>query len=92
MALGRGAGRVEVARFGSKNNFWRAVVDHAMGAMQARFSLVFELDADDYEKLESIIRAFYSVAASDPQMNRILAAEFVLDSAASTTSSTGTRP
>ncbi|GAA1387035.1 TetR/AcrR family transcriptional regulator [Catellatospora chokoriensis] len=67
-------------RFGSKNNFWRAVVDHAMGAMQSRFSLAFELGSDDYEKLEAIIKAFYSVAANAPQMNRILAAEFVLDS------------
>ncbi|GIF98311.1 putative transcriptional regulator, TetR [Catellatospora citrea] len=67
-------------RFGSKNNFWRAVVDHAMGAMQSRFSLAFELGSDDYEKLEAVIKAFYSVAANAPQMNRILAAEFVLDS------------
>lgn len=67
-------------RFGSKINFWRAVVDHALEYLQEPIAVAFEADVDDCEKLEMIVKAFYSIAAKVPQMNRILAAEFVLSS------------
>ncbi|MET7751085.1 TetR/AcrR family transcriptional regulator [Micromonospora sp. NPDC005367] len=67
-------------RFGSKHNFWQAVVDYALEDLRAPLAVAFEVDADDAEKLEMVVRTFYSVAANVPQMNRILAAECVLNS------------
>lgn len=67
-------------RFGSKSSFWRAVVDHALVDMQKRLDMAFEGDMDDWDKFDAIVKAFYSVAAGAPQINRILAAEYVLNS------------
>ncbi|MEV6377388.1 TetR/AcrR family transcriptional regulator [Micromonospora musae] len=63
-------------RFGSKNNFWRAVVDHSLEDLLTPLTLAFEADADDAEKLELIVKAFYSIAVQVPETNRIIASEF----------------
>ncbi|MEV6371436.1 TetR/AcrR family transcriptional regulator [Micromonospora musae] len=67
-------------RFGSKNNFWRAVIDNSLHDLQAPLNRAFEADVGDAEKLELIVKAFYSVAVTVPQTNRILAAEFTRSS------------
>ncbi|WP_091347780.1 TetR/AcrR family transcriptional regulator [Micromonospora rhizosphaerae] len=58
-------------RFGSKINFCRAVVDHVLEDLMKQLAVAFDVDADDYEKLENIVKTFYSLAANVPQMNRI---------------------
>ncbi|MFE9694815.1 TetR/AcrR family transcriptional regulator [Micromonospora sp. NPDC005806] len=67
-------------RFGSKINFWRAVVDHALEDLQQPIAVAIAADVDDCEKLEMVVKTFYSIAVKVPQMNRIIAAEFVLNS------------
>jgi TetR/AcrR family transcriptional regulator len=66
-------------RFGSKENFWRAVVDFAMTEPQRYIDAGFE-DGDDADKFANVVKRFYSVAARSPQVNRIISAESVLDS------------
>lgn len=67
-------------RFGSKEEFWRAVVDHAAKEPQKRLADAFVIDADDTEKFETVVRTFYSGAARNSQLNRIISEESVLDS------------
>ncbi|WP_346779612.1 TetR/AcrR family transcriptional regulator [Streptomyces sp. S3(2020)] len=66
-------------RYGSKAAFWRAVVDHALGAQLAG---VLDVDpsADDAEWLRRVITAFYRSAADAPLMGRVFVNEFTQDS------------
>jgi TetR/AcrR family transcriptional regulator len=65
-------------RYGSKAAFWRAVVDHALGAELARLPQA-DPSLDDAEQLRQIITAFYQAAAGTPMMGRILVNEFSSD-------------
>ncbi|WP_327318851.1 TetR/AcrR family transcriptional regulator [Streptomyces sp. NBC_01235] len=65
-------------RYGSKAAFWRAVVDHALGAELARLPQA-DPSLDDAEQLRRIITAFYQAAATTPMMGRILVHEFSSD-------------
>ncbi|GII52419.1 putative transcriptional regulator, TetR [Planotetraspora thailandica] len=67
-------------RFGSKENFWRAVVDYEMQGLQKPLEDAFAVDADDAEKFGIVIKAFYTIAARSPQMHRIISEESVLES------------
>lgn len=65
-------------RYGSKSAFWRAVVDHSLGAQLAG---VLDVDpsVDDAEWLRRVITGFYRSAADAPLMGRIFVNEFTQD-------------
>ncbi|MFC9686671.1 TetR/AcrR family transcriptional regulator [Streptomyces sp. NPDC056948] len=65
-------------RYGSKAAFWRAVVDHALGAQLARLPQVDDA-VDDAEALRRIITGFYRTAADEPLMGRLFVNEFTRD-------------
>ncbi|WP_311766699.1 TetR/AcrR family transcriptional regulator [Streptomyces rhizosphaericus] len=66
-------------RYGSKAAFWRAVVDHALGAQLARIPQV-DSSLDDAERLRQTISGFYRTAADAPLVGRLFVNEFTLDS------------
>ncbi|MEV6170836.1 TetR/AcrR family transcriptional regulator [Streptomyces sp. NPDC051954] len=66
-------------RYGSKAAFWRAVVDHALGAHMAGLPEV-DPSLDDAERLRQFITGFYRGAADEPRMGRIFVNEFTLES------------
>ncbi|MFF4630076.1 TetR/AcrR family transcriptional regulator [Streptomyces griseorubiginosus] len=61
-------------RYGSKAAFWRAVIDHALGAQLARLPQV-DPAVDDAERLRQIITGFYRSAADTPLIGRIFVDE-----------------
>ncbi|MEU8257832.1 TetR/AcrR family transcriptional regulator [Micromonospora inaquosa] len=67
-------------RFGSKENFWRVVIDFAMEGMAREINVVFEADLDDGEVFRRAVVKFYSFAAKSPQANRIMSEESAADS------------
>ncbi|WP_228472611.1 TetR/AcrR family transcriptional regulator [Streptomyces cyaneochromogenes] len=66
-------------RYGSKAAFWRAVVDHSLGAQLAAMPEV-DPSLDDAERLRRIIVGFYRTAADAPLVGRLLVNEFTQDS------------
>lgn len=66
-------------RYGSKAAFWRAVVDHALGAQSARMPDV-DPPLDDAERLRHIISDFYRAVADSPLIGRIFLNECTVDS------------
>ncbi|MFE0249385.1 TetR/AcrR family transcriptional regulator [Streptomyces sp. NPDC059010] len=66
-------------RYGSKAAFWRAVVDHSLGAQLARMPQA-DPSLDDAEQLRQIIVGFYRTAADAPLVGRLFVNEFTLDS------------
>ncbi|MFI6369702.1 TetR/AcrR family transcriptional regulator [Streptomyces sp. NPDC050546] len=66
-------------RYGSKAAFWRAVVDHALGAQLARLPKVDDA-VDDAEALRRIITGFYRTAVDEPLIGRLFVSEFARDS------------
>ncbi|MFC9504213.1 TetR/AcrR family transcriptional regulator [Streptomyces sp. NPDC057002] len=66
-------------RYGSKAAFWRAVVDHALGAQLARLPQVDDA-VDDAEALRRIITGFYLTAVDEPLIGRLFVSEFAQDS------------
>ncbi|MFE2541862.1 TetR/AcrR family transcriptional regulator [Actinacidiphila glaucinigra] len=67
-------------RFGSKANFWRAVVDHAIATPHDQIMEIFDRDLDDVDKFKSIVRQFYRASMHRPDINRIISDESVVDS------------
>ncbi|CAM5548624.1 putative transcriptional regulator, TetR [Streptomyces purpurascens] len=65
-------------RYGSKAAFWRAVVDHALGAQLARLPQVDDA-VDDAEALRRIITGFYRTAVDEPLIGRLFVGEFTRD-------------
>ncbi|MDF3144189.1 MULTISPECIES: TetR/AcrR family transcriptional regulator [unclassified Streptomyces] len=65
-------------RYGSKAAFWRAVVDHALGAQLAGLPQA-DPSLDDAEQLRLTVTAFYQAAAGTPMMGRIFVNEFTSD-------------
>ncbi|MFJ8142789.1 TetR/AcrR family transcriptional regulator [Streptomyces sp. NPDC096013] len=61
-------------RYGSKAAFWRAVVDHALGAQLARLPQG-DAGAEDAERLRQIIAGFYRGAVDTPLIGRIFVDE-----------------
>jgi len=61
-------------RYGSKAAFWRAVMDHALGAQLARLPQV-DSGGDDAERLRQIITGFYRAAAGTPLIGRVFVDE-----------------
>lgn len=67
-------------RFGSKEKFWRAAVDHALRAPMRQLNTILEGDLDDVEKFKCVVRTYHSLAANMPHANRIISDESVFES------------
>ncbi|MEU7969706.1 TetR/AcrR family transcriptional regulator [Streptomyces sp. NPDC049097] len=67
-------------RFGSKEKFWRAAVDHALKGPFQQLIANFDSDLDDIELFKCVVRTFHSLAANMPHVNRIISDESVFES------------
>ncbi|MFD8077337.1 TetR/AcrR family transcriptional regulator [Streptomyces sp. NPDC059718] len=67
-------------RFGSKANFWRAVMDNAIAQPYGEMMAIFGSDVDDVEKFTSFVKVFYRLSTNRPYINRIISDESALDS------------
>jgi AcrR family transcriptional regulator len=67
-------------RYGSKAQFWRAVVDSAMRDLQTQLQTTAEREADDADSLANVVLHLHRISAHNPQVNRIIADESVRDS------------
>lgn len=67
-------------RYGSKDDFWRAVVDFALRDAQPTLDRLLAECRDDDERLRSVIVHLYRLAANDSAMNRLLSDESTRDS------------
>ncbi|WP_327111176.1 TetR/AcrR family transcriptional regulator [Streptomyces sp. NBC_01341] len=67
-------------RYGSKGNFWRAVVDFAMRDDQDDFDHQLAKSGDDDEHLTGVIVQLYRRSANASAKNRLLADESTRDS------------
>ncbi|MFL4905857.1 TetR/AcrR family transcriptional regulator [Streptomyces sp. MMS24-I2-30] len=67
-------------RYGSKGNFWRAVVDFALLDVQPEFNRRLAACHDDEERLKSVIAHLYRVSANASAMNRLITDESTRDS------------
>ncbi|WP_280277210.1 TetR/AcrR family transcriptional regulator [Nocardia wallacei] len=67
-------------RYGSKANFWRAVVDSALEDDQHERRRILEADLDDVERVRAVITHFYRAAVKTPLFGRLLADEFAHES------------
>ncbi|MDC0767413.1 TetR/AcrR family transcriptional regulator [Streptomyces sp. HD] len=65
-------------RYGSKADFWRAVVDFAMGGQLARMPEV-DPSVDDAERLRLLITGFYRTAVDSPLVGRLFVEEMNRD-------------
>lgn len=67
-------------RYGSKWNFWRAVVDFGLRDTQPALDRLLAESRDDDERLRRVVIALYRVAANASGMNRLLSDESTRDS------------
>ncbi|MFF2996977.1 TetR/AcrR family transcriptional regulator [Streptomyces sp. NPDC057950] len=67
-------------RYGSKGDFWRAVVDFALLDGQKEFDHRLAESRDDGERLRGVIVELYRRSANASAMNRLLADESTRDS------------
>ncbi|MFG2358995.1 TetR/AcrR family transcriptional regulator [Streptomyces sp. NPDC048521] len=67
-------------RYGSKENFWRAVVDFALLDVQSGFDRRMAECHDDEERLRNVIVQLYRLSANASAMNRLIADESTRDS------------
>src|SRR5882757_3030260 len=60
-------------RYGSKEAFWKAVVEHAISQVTAEVSAALkeEETSDDLARLIASVRAFHQAAARRPQLSRL---------------------
>lgn len=63
-------------RYGSKANFWRAVVDSALADDQRERQQILDAEMDDAERVRAMIVHFYEAAVETPLFGRLLADEF----------------
>ncbi|WP_410585786.1 TetR/AcrR family transcriptional regulator [Amycolatopsis sp. lyj-108] len=67
-------------RYGSKADFWRAVVDSTLERDQRDRRRLIEADMDDAERVRAVIVHFYQAAVEAPLLGRLLADEFARES------------
>lgn len=67
-------------RYGSKANFWRAVVDSALADDQRERRQLLDANLDDAELVRAVITHFYQAAVEAPLLGRVLADEFAHES------------
>lgn len=63
-------------RYGSKDRFWRAVIDRSLTAQVARLGAVLDHpDEDALVRLRHVVHAFHQASVAEPDLARILQAE-----------------
>ncbi|MDP9271792.1 MAG: TetR/AcrR family transcriptional regulator, partial [Chloroflexota bacterium] len=56
-------------RYGSKERFWRAVIDRSLTAQVARLAAVLNVSgADDLARLRNLVHAFHQANAAEPDL------------------------
>ena len=70
-------------RYGSKEAFWRAVMESAVGLVTDEVMAAFdrEQSTDDLARLTASVRAFHQAAARRPHLTRVIDYEAARDSA-----------
>ncbi|MFI9388050.1 TetR/AcrR family transcriptional regulator [Kutzneria sp. NPDC052558] len=63
-------------RYGSKANFWRAVIDRTLAPDLAERQRLLDADMDDADRIRVVIQHFYRTAATTPLVGRLLFDEF----------------
>ena len=67
-------------RFGSKERFWRAVIDRSLTALVGRLGGVLAgSDEDDLARLRNLVHAFHQENVAEPDLPRILKYESIRD-------------
>ena len=65
-------------RYGSKDRFWRAVVDRSLAAQVARLEAALNTPGDDaLERLRNLVHAFHQASVAEPHLARILQDESI---------------
>jgi TetR/AcrR family transcriptional regulator len=65
-------------RYGSKGQFWRAVVDGALTAQVARLGAALNVPGEDaLERLRNLVHAFHQANIAEPDLARILQYESI---------------
>src|SRR5713101_8274877 len=65
-------------RYGSKGQFWRAVVDRALSAQVARLGAALNAPGEDaQERLRNLVHAFHQANVAEPDIARILQYESI---------------
>jgi TetR/AcrR family transcriptional regulator len=67
-------------RYGSKLEFWKAVVDATIQPGAEELLRLSESDLSDESKFTAVVTAFYRSATRSPEMNRLIAYEAVHNS------------
>ena len=69
-------------RYGTKEAFWKAVVEHAIGQVTAEVVTALETEeaSDDLARLAASVRAFYHANARRPHLSRLIDYEAGRDS------------
>lgn len=65
-------------RYGSKEQFWRAVIDQSLSAQVARLGETLKIPGeDDVARLRDLVRAFHQANVAEPDLRRILQYEAI---------------
>jgi len=65
-------------RYGSKELFWRAVIDRSLVAQVARLGAVLNVSGeDDQARLRNLVHAFHQANVAEPDLSRILQYESI---------------
>ena len=65
-------------RYGSKEQFWRAVIDRSLTAQVARLSAVLNVAGEDeLARLRNVVHAFHQSNVAEPDLARILQHESI---------------
>jgi TetR/AcrR family transcriptional regulator len=65
-------------RYGSKRQFWRAVIDRSLAAQVARLGEVLNVAGeDDLARLRNLVHAFHQANVAEPDLPRILQYESI---------------
>ncbi|MFD3455316.1 TetR/AcrR family transcriptional regulator [Streptomyces sp. NPDC058691] len=67
-------------RYGSKGNFWVAVVDFALRDVQSGLDRLLAASRDDGERLRNVVVRLYRLAANASELNRLITDESTRDS------------
>jgi TetR/AcrR family transcriptional regulator len=60
-------------RYGSKDLFWRAVIDRSLAAQVARLGAVLNISGEDEQaRLRNLVHAFHQANVAEPDLARIL--------------------
>jgi len=65
-------------RYGSKELFWRAVIDRSLVAQVARLGAVLNVSGEDEQaRLRNLVHAFHQANVTEPDLSRILQYESI---------------